>query len=272
MSHSLALITVVYENYTVLKDFFKSLKSQTNNSFHVFVVDLSKHKKNIKNVHQATVIPDLNKGYAYGVNIGLREAVKNGLQYFCILNNDVYFNQDFVQKCFNSILNHPSSIIGGKIYNAPGYEYHKDRYKKADLGKVIWYAGGRIDWDHALTPHIGVDEVDRGQFNKFKEIDFINGALMLYDMHVHERVGLWDESYFLYFEDADFCLRAKKAGIKLYYDPSIVIWHKNAQSTEGVGSALQQKYQQVGRLKFGLKYAPLKTKFHLLKNYVFSKF
>ena len=65
----------------------------------------------------------------------------------------------------------------------------------------------------------------------------------------------------------EFYKAAKKAGVKLFYDPSIIIWHKNAQSTGGSGSKLQQKYQRINRLRFGLKYAPIKTKLHLIKNY-----
>ena len=79
---------------------------------------------------------------------------------------------------------------------------------------------------------------------------------MLYDKSVLDRVGFWDESYFLYYEDADLCVRAQQAGVKLFYDPTIVIWHKISQSTGGSGSSLHEKYQNRNRLRFGLKYAP----------------
>lgn len=264
----LVLINVIYENYTVLGDFLESLRNQSNNDFYLINIDLSVHRSviNLKEIPGETIYAE-NKGYAHGVNVGLKKAVKDGFKYFCVINNDIYFKEDFIKNSLNSISNHPSSIIGGKIYYAPGYEFHKARYKKSELGKVIWYAGGRIDWDHALTPHIGVDEVDRGQFDSIQKIDFANGALVLFDKVVVDKVGFWDESYFLYFEDADFCVRAKKAGIKLFYDPSIMIWHKVSQSTGGSGSSLHQKYQRKNRLKFGLKYAPLRTKLHLVKNY-----
>ncbi len=271
MLHKLAIITVVYENYTVLKDFLKSLEQQSNKNFKLFIIDLSIHRNtiSIKEIDSILIYAD-NKGYSHGINLGIRKAIEEDFKLFCILNNDTYFKENFVNLVLQSILKHPSSIIGGKIYYAPGYEYHKNRYRKDDLGKVIWFAGGKIDWAHALTPHIGVDEVDNGQFNKFKEVDFINGALMLFDKTVTDKVGLWNESYFLYFEDADICVRAKMSGIKLYYDPSLVIWHKNSQSTGGSGSILHQKYQRINQLKFGLKYAPIRTKLHLLKNYLFK--
>jgi len=269
MNPKLAIISVVYENYDILDDFVSSLKKQENQSYHLFLVDLSKKKKEIDYTLPLTVIPSDNKGYAHGINIGLKEALKKGYTYFCVMNNDVYFKQDFIQTVKLSLIKHPSSIIGGKIYYAPGYEFHKNRYKKSDLGNVVWFAGGSVDWNNALTPHRGVDEVDSGQYDVFEKTDFVNGCLMCFDKSIIERVGFWDESYFLYFEDADYSVRAKQKKISLYYDPFLVIWHKNAQSTGGSGSKLHIRLQEKSRLRFGLKYAPIRTKIHLLKNYFF---
>ncbi len=271
MSNKLAIITVVYRNYNILKDFFESFKKQKKKNFKLFISDLSENKKPIKTDFPTSIINSKNLGYAHGVNLGLKKAMEEGFDKFCVVNNDIYFNSDFTEKVFSTLKNNPTSIIGGKIYYAPGYEYHKEKYKKTHLGRVIWYAGGRVDWRHALTPHEGVDQVDTGKYNHFKKTDFVNGALMCFDRKVIERVGFWDEKYFLYFEDADFCERAKRKGVQLYYDPSIVIWHKNAQSTGGAGSSIHQKYQRKNRLIFALKYAPLKTKIHLIKNYLLGK-
>jgi hypothetical protein len=266
----LAIISVVYNNYEVLKDFKKSLVSQKSKKFELFLSDLSDDKKTIdlKGV-STTIIQDKNKGFAYGVNLALKKALNNGFKYFCILNNDTILKKDFVEKCIVSIKKNPNSLGGGKIYYAAGYEYHKKRYKSESRGKVIWYAGGYIDWNHALAFHLGVDEVDTGQFDNLMEVGFITGALMFFDKGVIDKVGYLDEGYFLYFEDTDFCVRAKNKNIKLYYDPSIVVWHKVSQSTGGSGSDLHVRYQSKNQLKFGLRYAPIKTKIHLLKNYLY---
>lgn len=267
MSKKIAVITVLYENYTILPDFFTSFEKQTSKNFHIFVVDLSKNKKQIKLPPFATLISDINKGYAYGINLGIIEAKKQQHTRFCVINSDVVVSSSFVANLSISLNNHSSSLIGGKIYYAPGYEYHKDRYTQKDLGKILWYAGGKNDWKNCLTIHRGVDEVDINKYDKFEKTDFITGCLMCFDTSVISKIGLWDESYFLYYEDSDYCERAKRAGIALYYDPTITLWHKNAQSTEGSGSKLHQMYQKKNQLKFGLKYAPFKTKLHLLKNY-----
>ena len=268
MLHRLAIITVLYKNYTILDDFFASLDKQTDIDFRVYVADLTEEKQGYEYPNYVTYIPERNKGYAHGVNNAIQQAIEEGYDTFCVMNSDVFVKGDFVAKVKQNLQHHPGSLLGGKIYYAPGYEFHKERYPETDRGKVLWYAGGINDWKNCATVHRGVDEVDHGQYDSFGKTDFITGCLMCYDKQVFEKVGKWDESYFLYYEDADFCERAKRADIPLYYDPAVVIWHKNAASTGGSGSAVHQEFQKRNQLMFGLKYAPLRTKLHLLKNYV----
>lgn len=270
MSHTLAVITVIYENYTILVDYFASFAKQTDTDFRIYVVDNSDHKKKVEYPAFVTYIPNQNKGYASGINKGTSQALKDGYSLLCITNSDITVQEHFVKEVKKSLIKNPTSIIGGKIYYSKGFEYHKDTYKENDLGNVLWYAGGINDWSNCQTNHRGVDKVDNGQYNNFEKTDFITGCLMCYDKGVLDAVGSWDESYFLYYEDADFCERAKKKGIALYYDPSIVTYHKNSASTGGSGSSLHESYQKKNQLTFGLKYAPWKTKLHLIKNYLSS--
>jgi hypothetical protein len=269
METKLAIITAVYNHYTLLNDFFFSLNQQNNTNFKLFLSDTSEKKQSIPSQSFALEILNLkNLGYAYAINQGLKKAANSGFNYFCIINDDTYFNKDFVDQALKSLVKYSPALIGGKIYYAPGYEYHK--HYNNNLGKVIWYAGGEMDWQNCLTRHIGVDQVDTGQFAQFAPTEFITGCLMLYHKKILETVGFWDEKYFLYYEDADYCQRTQLKGFPLYYDPSIIIYHKNSQSTQGPGSLLHQKYQKKNQLRFGLKYAPWKTKLHLIKNYFLS--
>ncbi len=273
MTPRLAIITVVYNNYDVLKDFFVSLEKQTNQNFHVFIADLSTKREVIPSGKVPfSLVECTNLGYAFGVNMGINYAIKEGLDHFCVINDDVFFKKDFVENIHHSFSVYASSLIGGKIYYAPGFEYHKERYTTADLGNVLWYAGGTVDWSHAITHHKGVDEVDRGQYNAPEDTEFITGCLMCFDKTVIDKIGMWDSNYFLYYEDADYSERARRAGITLRYDPKLVIWHKNAQSTDGAGSEIHQKYQERARNRYAFKYAPVRTKFHVLKNYFLKKF
>lgn len=262
----LALITVVYKNYTILDDYFACLSAQTDRDFHVYVLDLTPDPQNYSYPSYVTYIHDKNGGYAYGINQGVKTALSDGYDMLAPMNCDVTVRPNFVESIKKSLVQNSGSIIGAKIYYAPGFEYHADRYSKEELGNVFWYAGGVTDWNNVYTTHRGVDEVDKGQYDKQEATTFITGCFMAYDRSVVEKIGHWDESYFLYYEDADFCARAMKAHIPLIYDPSIVVWHKSGQSTSGAASTFQQNYLEKNRMKFGLKHAPLKTKLHLIKN------
>ncbi len=272
MNDKIAIVTVLYNNYTILNDFFNSLKNQDSSRFHVFVADLSTEPQQYPYLPFVTLLKGPNGGYAYGVNRGIQKAIEEGYEKFVVINSDVYVAENFVEAVQSSLANHKNTLLGGKIYYAPGYEYHKDTYSKNEIGKVIWFAGGKIDWANMITSHTGVDEVDKGQYETQTQVDFITGCFMAYPKSVIDTIGQWDETWFLYYEDTDYSVRAARAGIRLLYDPSIMLWHKNAQSTGGSGSSIHTKYQEKNRLTFGFKYAPLRTRFHLAKNAILSFF
>lgn len=269
----IGLVTVNYNQYKMTREFLDSLATVKNaSSLFVYIADVSTRREAFdlrrKYPFEVAMAPLPNLGYAYGINMGVKFFINEGIEKYCAINNDIFFDREFAveaEKGFSK-----ADIFGGKIYYAPGYEFHK-KYKKSDIGKVFWYAGGIDDWDNVYTYHRGVDEVDRGQFDLFEETDFVTGCMFFFNRKVVERIDLWDEKYFLYYEDADFGERAKRAGFKLYYNPSVVIYHKNAQSTGGAGSALHRKYQTRNRLLFGLKYAPFRTKIHLIKNFLLGR-
>ncbi|MBU4315631.1 glycosyltransferase, partial [Patescibacteria group bacterium] len=98
MSHRLAIITVVYQNYIILEDFFDSLCKQTDTDFQLYIIDLSKQKKSITPPSQLKiqVITGENKGYAYGVNLGIKKAIQDGINHYSIVNSDIYFSNNFV--------------------------------------------------------------------------------------------------------------------------------------------------------------------------------
>ncbi len=268
----LALCTVIYENYEVLNDFVSSLACQDSQNYHLFIADASSNAQPLNISIPHTYFTIENKGYAYGINRCLQAALQKEFDVFCVINDDTYLKKDFVTQVVKSLSETPQSIIGGKIYYAPEYEYYKERYTTSQKGKIIWYAGGTNDWANVLTYHAFVDQVDDGKLNIGNKVptDFVTGCLMCFDKYVIDQIGMWDEQYFLYYEDADYCERAKRKNIPLFFDPNIVIWHKNAQSTDGSGSKVHLHYQNKNRLRFGLRYAPLRAKAHLLKNYFFG--
>src|SRR3989344_2902107 len=82
--------------------------------------------------------------------------------------------------------------------------------------------------------------------------------------NVLEKSGLFDEKYFMYYEDTDLSLRIKKNGFKLFYIPQAIVWHKVAQSS-GIGSELNDYFITRNRLLFGMKYAKIRSRFALYR-------
>lgn len=205
-----------------------------------------------------------NIGFAAGNNIGLKKCLEDKIDIIVMINNDTLVPTDLIKNILASpITDDQVGAVGGLIYFAKGFEFH-DKYEKKDLGKVIWYAGGIYDWDNVYASHLGVDEVDRGQYSKIKETDFITGCLFITKFNVLEDVGLFDERYCLYFEDSDLGMRIKKLGLKLIVDPGIKIWHKVAQSS-AIGSPLNDYFITRNRLLFGSTYASHRTIFALYR-------
>ncbi len=219
---------------------------------------LKKALKKYKNIKLITTLQ--NTGFASGNNLGITLGLKWGAKYFLLINNDVIVDRQFLLHLVRA----GADIAVPKIYFAKGYEYHKDQYQADELGKVIWYAGGKFDWNEVFGRHLGVDEVDTGQYDQTKEVDFANFCCVLIKKEVIDKIGLLDPQYFLYWEDADFSHRAQMAGFKQMFVPQSKIWHKSSGSS-GSGSQLHDYYITRNRLVFGFKYASIRTKFALLR-------
>lgn len=214
-------------------------------------VELLKNKKNL--------------GFSGGNNVGIRHSLKHSVDYILVLNNDTIVDKKLLTGLLDTARTYPKAgLISPKIYFAKGYEFQKGRYKKFELGKVIWYAGGNLDWDNVYGANRGVDEVDKGQFKKVEETDFATGACMLIKAKSIKEVGMFDEQYYMYLEDADLSYRMKKSGWAVLYSPKGHMWHKVAQSS-GIGGNLNDYFITRNRLIFGMRYSNLRTRMALYK-------
>ncbi|MEK9143668.1 MAG: glycosyltransferase family 2 protein [Patescibacteria group bacterium] len=219
-------------------------------------------KKNFPDIE--VIKNNKNLGFSGGNNVGIRRALEWGADYVWLLNNDTSVDKNSLTALVDAFADRRIGIAGSKIYFAPGREFHKARYADKERGRVLWYAGGLIDWENMYASHRGVDEVDNGQYDRTQETPFVTGCSMMVKREVFGKIGLLDEKFFAYLEDLDFCLRAKQVGYKLFYVPQSIIWHNNAGSS-GVGSATHQYYMTRNRLIVGMRYAPVRTKVALIR-------
>lgn len=251
------LISVVILNYKI-KDItlacLESLKKSDYQNLKIILVDnnsqdgIEEEAKNLKDI--IFIQTGKNNGYTGGNNIGIKKALEINSDFVFVLNPDTEIQKDTISKLFEGLIENNADIVNPKIYFA-------DK-------KTLWFAGALFDKANVLGSHVGVDQEDRGQFDKVKEMDSLTGAAVLIKKQVFEKIGLFDEKFFLYYEDADFAFRAKKAGFKIMYIPQAKVFHANAKTT-GLGSSLQDYFITRNRMLFASKFLPLRTQFALLR-------
>lgn len=162
-----------------------------------------------------------NQGISPGINLGIRYAMEAGHDYLLILNNDIEVDPEMASELL-AVLEGDSRIgcVGPKTY------YHADRGR-------LWSAGGIIRFRESVTRERGMGALDRGQYDHTEEVDYVNGCAMLVPRRVVERIGLWDPIYFLGVEDADWCMRMKRAGFRCWFAHRALLWHMVSPTTGG---------------------------------------
>jgi GT2 family glycosyltransferase len=276
-------VSIVILNWNRKKDTVECLEfigrlRVTNFVLEIIVVDNASTdnsealiKKSLKNLTKQKgfngeiIFNQKNLGYTGGNNVGIKHAINHGADYLLVLNNDTLADESLLKEMLEVAKSKKDAgIFSPKIYFAKGFEFHKERYKKNEPGRVIWAAGGIIDWHNVYGINRGVDEVDDGQYDKVTEIDFAPGTCMLVKREVFERIGMFDDKYYMYLEDVKFCHLAKREGFKIYFVPNAKLWHKVAKSS-GIGSELNDYFIHRNRLLFGMKYAGLRTRLALYR-------
>ncbi len=203
----------------------ESLKKIDYNNYKIIVVDNNSEDDSVleirKQYSEIKIIEnEKNFGFAGGNNVGIKYAMENGADYVLLINNDTTVEKDFLREIVKAgELNKESGLLGPKT------NYHSEPNR-------IWFAGGKVSWMKNKGTHLGLDEIDEGQHNKIKQVDYLTGCCLLIKREVIEKIGALAEDYFLYYEDTDFSLRAKNAGYKCTYIPEAKIYHKVSRSTK----------------------------------------
>lgn len=214
----------------------------------------------LKKLSRVEMVDLPNLGFSGGNNLLMEMAKKDSVvDVFVLLNNDTTVSSDALQKMAEAVVS-ADVIVSPKIRFSAGKEFHREAYAQEERGVVLWYAGGVIDWENIYAWHRGVDEVDLGQQDEPGLTDFATGCCLALSRKTQEKIGLLDESYFMYLEDLDFCRRAQSRGIASRYLPDAMIWHKNAGSTAGAGSDFHVYYQTRNRLLYGMRWGSWRTR------------
>lgn len=196
---------------------------------------------------------DKNLGFAAGFNHGIKAALENNPDYLLVINNDVFFAPDTLAKL----------VDRAEKAERPGQISPKIYYLEAP--KRIWHAGGKVSSALLEVTHAAVDVDDAGQFDKWDELDFIPLCVALIPAKAFEEVGLFDEGFFLFYEDMDFSLRLKQAGYSLHLVPDAHVWHAVSTSSGGFYAPLERYWMAQASGRFFRKHGrPLQLLFLIL--------
>jgi GT2 family glycosyltransferase len=155
-----------------------------------------------------------NLGYAAGIDAGISYVTANlDSGYVLLLNNDTIVDPLFLKLLVEAgEADSASGIIGPKVY----YYDYPDRLQSA---------GNTIDMYTGRFTMVGSKQVDKGQYDHIKETDYFAPCLLI-KHKVIEDIGVLDEKYFCYWEDVDYCTRARRRGYKITYVAASKIWHR----------------------------------------------
>lgn len=225
------MISVILVNYNGAADTLEcimSIQKSIEVDYRIIVVDNSSSDDSLdvlrnysKKVPFILIVAKDNNGFSAGNNLGILEALRLGTDYVLLLNNDTIVEPFTLRELIQGIERHGCSLTIGKI-------------KYADNRDRIWYAGGSFNKLIAKARHWHYQEVDNVDMKNDLEVYFATGCCLCMTVATIQKIGLMDEDYFLYEEDADYCLRIINSGHKMFYIPKAIIYHKVNASTKKI--------------------------------------
>ena len=243
------LVNIVILNWNGFEDTSECIGSILNisyDNYNIIVVDNGSDKDESKEISTKfpeviTLRSETNLGFSAGNNLGIKWALRKGADYILLLNNDT-----IVEKNFLDILVDNASKNRTVGLAVPKINYYSDPSK-------VWYAGGYISKFRGAALTEGNGKSDSNQIkNAF--VTFATACCLLIDKRVINDIGLMDENYFLYLEDADYCIRSSKHGYKILFVAQSKIYHKINESTTKEHNYVPLYYNTRNRLIFIKKF------------------
>jgi len=238
------MVSIIIPNHNgekVIKECLESVCALKYPDFEIIVVDDSSGDASISIINKFSprvrLVENLkNRGFPKTVNRGIRESKG---EIVVLLNMDTVVKEGWLSGLVDTLLSDKKiAIVGSKVL--------------APDGKTIQHAGGVVN-SNGLTVHIGRGEIERGQYNQQREVNYVCGASMGFRRALLDEIGPLDEGFTpLYYEDVDLALRARRRGYKVCYVPQSTLIHKENYSTQGLTSRFYFHYHK-GRIRFVLK-------------------
>jgi hypothetical protein len=201
-------VSIVVLNYNGKDDLRRCLISLFRlnyPNFEVVVVDNASEDGSLEEAKQffpkvSYIKNDQNLGFSAGNNVGIRYSLEKMADFVLLLNNDTEVEENFLTKIVDEAQKNPKAGLVSPLILAGSAE-------------DVWFSGAKIDWLRMRTLHTD------------GALDALSGCAMLIRAEVFAKIGLFDEDFFLYWEDTDFSLRARRAGFESLLVREAVVRH-----------------------------------------------
>ena len=208
----------------------KSLKKIKYSNFKITVIDNKSTDNSLSNIdsNDVEIIKhSKNHKYAKGYNKAIFNLKNDDSKFYMIINNDTYCDSNIISSFIRGVEEFGEhNIFGAKIY------YHHNK-------NTIWYAGGNLGLPNFLVSHKGIRNIDSEKFNKNYQTSYVTGCCIFISKLKFLEIEGFNESFGMYGEDVDFCIRARKYGAKCYYIHEAKLWHHVSFSYGGNNSIIK---------------------------------
>lgn len=231
----ISIIIVNYNGKKWLKNCLDSLYSQTFTNFEIIIVDNASSDESVNfiknNYPKVKIIENKNNdGFAKGNNDGL--AIVTG-QYIFLLNNDTFVKKDCLENLLEAFIAIPNlGAVQPKLILM-------DKPCKLDCCGSYWT-------DTGLLYHYGIQQdAEKAKYNQAMPFFSNKGAAMMIQKNIIDKIGLFDDDFWCYYEETDFCNRLWMAGYECWYYPKAVCYH----AMGGTSLTFPNSYIQYHNLK-----------------------
>lgn len=211
--------------------------AQTYKDLHIMLIDNGSHDESLEKLTEyehrdkiTFVKQPVNLGFAGGVNLGIRHAIENKYEYTVLLNNDATLSKDWLEILIDSMDKTGASVVTSLLLES--------------TGKKIESTGDSYSRWGLPFPRQRDEDVSEA-----RDSEFVFGGTAgasLYKTALFEDIGLFDETFFAYFEDTDISYRAQLAGHKAYYEKTAVAYHDHGTTSSKIpGFTVQQTFKNL---------------------------
>lgn len=227
----------------------KSINYLNYTNYHVLIIDNGSDDDSLRLLSEATkdnprftvMETGDNLGFSGGVNYGIVKASEMKADYIWLLNNDTEVAPDCLSNLIKAMEeNSDVAIAGSKIL-------------LASERNTIWHAGATFAMYTGQPQHLGMGaDINDPAYSSNKFVDYVTGSSLIIRKNDIETIGFMDDRFYLYYEEADLCYRARNHGLKILYVAESKLWHKVAASSTGYH--VRAYYEVRNRLLFTIKH------------------